>query len=719
MMAFWTTVVGASLLLGSAQAMTVEDMLAAPRRSTANVNPTGEWALFSSTKYNWTTHKSSTTWQLLDVTSGNVTEAPFESDVSEVVWVGSTNTSILYINGTNEEVPGGVTLYTADLGEESFSPTLVASLNAPFQGLKATKTESGSINFVVNALAYWKNGSAYNEELATVPLSSGQIYDANYIRHWDTYLTEQRYAVFGGSLTSGYGGYSLEGEPKNLLWGIKDFLTRPETPVQPFGDAGDYDISPDGSKVAFLTKAPELPKANYTASYIYVVPIDGSEAPVAINGPGSSGPETAQGASASPRWSPDSKKLAYAQQDNVSYESDRFKLYVATLDGNGATITGVAEDWDSSPSGVLWSLDGQDLWVTSELHASVRLWIIPHDADASFKPSNITSPNTTLADFALLPSGNALISAASSWTSRIFYTQGPSTPATTLFSAHLVDSELSTVSPSRVSNFWYTGGDGDQIQTFVYYPANFSASEKYPVIMIVHGGPQSTQGDSWSTRWNLQLWAEQGFVVVVPQFTGSPSYGQAFTDKIWNNWGGTPYRDLEKLFEYLETNVSFVDTDRAVAAGASFGAFMMNWIQGHALGRKFKALVSHDGKINQFGAYATDELFFIQHDQNGTIWDNRENYAIWDPLSHAKNFSTPHFIAHNDLDYRVVIAEGYQFFNVLQGLGVPSRFLHFPDEGHWVVNRENSVVWHKYIFNWLKYWAGVEKELIQEGVIKQ
>ena len=440
--------------------------------------------------------------------------------------------------------------------------------------MKAAKTESGSINFVVNALAYWNNGSAYNEELVTVPLSSGQIYDANYIRHWDTYLTEQRYAVFGGSLTSGDDGYSLEGEPKNLLWGIKDFLTKPETPVQPFGDSGDYDISPDGSTVAFLTKAPELPKANYTASYIYVVPIDGSTAPVAVNGPGSSGPETARGASASPRWSPDSKKLAYAQQDSVSYESDRFKLYVATLDGNSTTVASVAEDWDSSPAVGLWSLDGDNLWVTSEIHASVRLFAVPCNAPASFVPANITGPNTTLTDFGLLPSGDVLVSAASSWTSRIIYTTGANSTVNTLFSAHLVDPELSTLSPDRVSNFWYTGGDGDLIQSFMYYPSNFSTDEIYPLLMIVHGGPQSSQGDSWSTRWNLQLWAEQGFVVVVPQFTGTPSYGQAFVDKITNNWGGSPYRDLEALFEYVEANVSFVNTDRAVAAGASFGAFM-------------------------------------------------------------------------------------------------------------------------------------------------
>lgn len=427
---------------------------------------------------------------------------------------------------------------------------------------------------MVNTLAYGNNGSAYNPELASAPLSSGQIYDANFIRHWDTYVTAERYAVFGGVLSSGYGGYSFDGEMKNLLRGINASVTRPESPVQVFGDQGDYDISPDGSTVAFLTKAPELPKANYTASYIYIVPHDGSKAPVPVNGPGSSAPKTAQGASEAPRWSPDSKKLAYAQQDGIAYESDRFKLYVATIDGLDSKVSSVAENWDSSPSNLQWSHDSADLWVASELHASTRLYIVPHDADADFTPKNITGPSTNLADFAVLPSDAALVSASASWSSRIFYTQSATTSdPTILFTANEVDPELSGLHPNSTSNFWYTGGDGDPIQSFVYYPSNFTREQKWPMVMIVHGGPQSSQGDSWSTRWNVRLWAEQGFVVFVPQFTGTPSYGQAFTDKITNNWAGTPQRDLEKLMEHIEANVGYVDMDRAVAAGASFGAF--------------------------------------------------------------------------------------------------------------------------------------------------
>ncbi|KAI1170030.1 dipeptidyl-peptidase-like protein V precursor [Nemania sp. FL0916] len=704
-------------------------MLAAPRRSTANVNPSGKLALFTSTTYDWDAAKSSTTWQLLEVASGKIKEAPFGSDVSEVVWIGDTDTSILYINGTNDKVAGGVTLYTADLGAKKFSPTLVASLEAPFQGLKAVQTKSGDINFVVNTLARWNDGSAYNPELASTPLTSGTVYDNNYIRHWNVYITTERYAVFGGKLArgkkcasstaSGDKCLSLEGEVKNLLLGIDAPVTRPETPVQPFGDQGDYDLSPDGKTVAFLTKAPELAKANYTASYIYLVPHDGSQAPVRVNGPDTSAPGIAKGASGSPRWSPDGKKLAYIQQDGISYESDRYKLYVASVKGLESTVSSIAGNWDSSPSSLQWNLNGKDLWVASELHASTRIFVVPHDAKKSFVPKNFTGPETSLSDLAILPNGHALVSATASWTSSMFYTQSPGKEKKVIFSANEVDSELKGLKSDSLSNFWIENDDGDQIQTFVFHPADFDPQKKYPLAFIIHGGPQSTQGDAWSTRWNLRLWAEQGFVVTAVQFTGSPSYGQAFVDKIQNNWGGTPYTDLVKVFEHLKNNVPYIDTDRAIAAGASFGCYMTNWIQGHDLGREFKALVCHDGKVNQVAAYATDELWFIEHDSNGTIWNNRENYELWDPLTYAHNFKTPQFIVHSDGDYRVSISEGLQTFNILQRLGVPSRFLHFPDETHWVTDRQNSLLWHRSIFNWIRYWVGLDEELIQDGIVHQ
>ncbi|KAH8723749.1 Alpha/Beta hydrolase protein [Phaeosphaeriaceae sp. PMI808] len=726
-MAIKAIVLAVGLMLASSHAITTEGMLAAPRRSTGILNAKGDRALFSETKYNWTLAKSTTTWYFLDTETGNTTKAPFGSAVSGVVWVGDTDDSILYINSTNDKIPGGVTLYTADLSANSFAPKLVASLGAPFSGLKAAKTKTGSINFVVSCLAYGNNGTAYNPDLATKAKSLGQLYSSNMVRHWNYYITQERYSVFAGSLSGTNGSYIFNGQIKNLLSRMNYTVTRPESPVQgSSSDPGDYDLSPDGSTVAFRTKAPELSKANYTASYIYIVPHNGSQVAVPVNGPRTTAPKTAQGASGYPKWSHDSKMLAYGQQDGIDYESDRYKLYVADIDGLNSKVRTVAENWDSTPSGLAWSPDDADLWVISELHASNRLWLVPHNAATDFKPINFTGPDTVLSDFAILPDGSAFVSAASSWSSRIFYRQYPGQDKKILFTANEVDPELKGLGPNDVSSFWVKNDDGDMIQTFVFYPTGFDPKKKYPLAFIpeltpvsIHGGPQSSQGDNWSVRWNLRLWADQGFVVTTTQFTGTPSYSQAFTDKIQNNWGGTPYTDLVKVFNHLRDNVPYVDTKRAIAAGASFGCYMTNWIQGHALGREFKALVCHDGKVTQVGSYATDEIWFIQRDNNGTIWNNRKNYELWDPLIHAKNFNTPEFVIGNDLDFRVVISEPLQTFNVLQTMGVPSRFLHFPNEGHWVTNRDNSMLWHKSIFNWIRYWVGLEDELMTDGVITQ
>jgi len=213
--------------------------------------------------------------------------------------------------------------------------------------------------------------------------------------------------------------------------------------------------------------------------------------------------------------------------------------------------------------------------------------------------------------------------------------------------------------------------------------------------------------DSWSTRWNPAVFSEQGYVVIAPNPTGSTSYGQDFTDGIQNQWGGRPYEDLIKGFEYIKENLSYVDTDRAVALGASYGGYMINWIQGHDLGRKFKALVCHDGVFGMTNQMSSDEQYFPSHDLSGPIWAALENWERWDPSRHTGNWSTPQLVIHNELDYRLPISEGLAAFNVLQMKGVESRFLSFPDENHWVLKPENSLVWHTVVLNWINKFVGL------------
>ncbi|KAF1985225.1 hypothetical protein K402DRAFT_335047 [Aulographum hederae CBS 113979] len=699
----------APLVLG----ITPEQMLYAPRRSDAVPNPSGEWALFSSDEDR----------SLLNLATGEIKPINLStSDASEVLWLGPKSTSILYLNATNDDVPGGVTLWTSDVLALD-QKTKIASFDAPYSGLKAVVTDSGDIKFVVNCLA-WENGTAYNELTATTPASTGRLYSTIYVRHWSTYLTAQRYAAFAGTLTaqSNYSNstsYSLS-PLKNLLVGIEIPVTRPETPVQPFGDAGDYDISPDGSTVAFLSKAPELAKANYTASYIYLVPHDGSAVAAPINGPNSqSKPAAAKGASSSPRFSPDGKSIAYVQQDGIEYEADRNKLYVADLSGNSSTIKALLPDWDRSIDGMTWAKNGKTLYLSVGDRATSKLFNVPLDADSSFVPKNLTDASSSMASYYLLPDESVLVASSAIWSSRDFYLLGTNGTKTSLFKSNEVDEGLAGLGPHSVSEFWFTGSLGIELQSWIIKPSNFSPNKTYPLAFIVHGGPQGAHSNSWSTRWNFQTWADQGYVVIAPNPTGSTSFGQNLTDLIQNNWGSYPYEDLVLCWEYVAANLSsFIDVERGIEAGASYGGYMTNWIQGHDLGRKFKALVTHDGSTSTLAQLTSEELWFMQHDFNGTLWDDYANYERWDPIRHARNFSTPHFVVHNELDYRLPVGEGIMLFNVLQELGVPSRFLNFPDENHWVLKRENSLVWHNEIFNWINYYSGIS-DTLDDNAIKQ
>jgi dipeptidyl aminopeptidase/acylaminoacyl peptidase len=585
---------------------------------------------------------------------------------------------------------------------------LVASLDAPYNGLKVAKTSSGDLHFLVNSLAY-QNGSAYNPDLAEEARHSGRLYSNIYPRHWDTWLTKQRYAVFGGALVAD-SDYSLASSGlHNYLHGINFTLTRPESPVQPFGGNTDYDISPDGATITFLSKATHLNKADFTASYIYVGPFDGSELPAPINGVGSEAYEAGhQGASGSPTFSPDSSKIAYFQQDGDYYESDRSQLYVADVSGEGygTGLKALSAGFDRSVSSVHWAPKGDSIYVTAEDYAITRAFNIPLSADDSFVPENLTSV-TSVTDFTVLPDSSLFVSASSIWTSRDFYTLSANGTKKVLFSSAEVDEALAGLGPHSFSEIFYDGSLGveQKLHALVVKPSDFDENKKYPLAYIIHGGPQGSNGNVWSYRWNFQLWADQGYIVVAPNPTGSTGFGQYLTDAIQGNWGSYPYEDIVLAYEYAEKNLDFIDFENGIAAGASYGGFMTNWIQGHDLGRKFKALVTHDGISQTLSAYASEELWFIRHDFNGTIYDEGATYEEWNPMNFVNKWATPQFVIHNTLDYRLPESDGLQLFNILQSKGIPSRFLNFPDENHWVQNVENSLFWNTEIFNWINHWS--------------
>ena len=269
---------------------------------------------------------------------------------------------------------------------------------------------------------------------------------------------------------------------------------------------------------------------------------------------------------------------------------------------------------------------------------------------------------------------------------------------------HLNDPVLARVSMSPLESFWFDGANGDQVQGFLVKPPDFDANKKYPVKFLIHGGPQGAWGDDWSYRWNPELFAANGYVVIMINFHGSTGYGQRFIDAINGDWGGAPYEDLMKGLDYAEKTFPLIDKDRECAMGASYGGYATNWILGHTT--RFKCIVTHDGMFNLTSAWGTtEELWFNEWEFKGTPYTNRAMYDKWSPRMYATNFKTPTLVVHGQLDYRLDVSEGFQLFTTLQRQNIPSKMLYFPDEGHWVLKPQNSQLWYKTVNAWVDQWT--------------
>jgi len=270
---------------------------------------------------------------------------------------------------------------------------------------------------------------------------------------------------------------------------------------------------------------------------------------------------------------------------------------------------------------------------------------------------------------------------------------------------HMNDVLLSQIDMQPLESFTFKGANDEEVQGFKVKPPGFDPNKKYPLKFLIHGGPQGAWGDDWTYRWNAQLFAATGnYVVVMINFHGSTGYGQKFTDSISGDWGGKPFVDLMKGLDYVEKTYPSIDKNREAALGASYGGYMANWILGHT--NRFKCIVSHDGMFNTESAYGTtEELWFPEWEFKGTPWKSREVYRKFSPHLFADKFKTPTLVVHGQLDYRLDVSEGFQLFTTLQRLGIPSKMLYFPDEGHWVLKPQNSRLWYQTVNDWVDEWC--------------
>jgi dipeptidyl aminopeptidase/acylaminoacyl peptidase len=511
--------------------------------------------------------------------------------------------------------------------------------------------------------------------MAGVTPSTGKHYKdgVGFVRHWDAWETPGTHSrAFVFDLVNGKAakGRAVSG----ALIG--------DTPSKPMGGGEELAWSADSKSVYFALRIADRNEPRSTNLDIYQAPADGSSAPVNLTAAN-------QATDTLPAASPDGQWLAYAAMARPTYEADRQVLMLRNL-ATGATQA-LTQDWDRSVGSIAWAPDSKSVIVTAQdllEHPAFRVDV------RSSKVARITTRGNVFDPVPLANGGmvHALNSVTSPTDIIIRSAKGA---ARNLSNANAA--RLTTIAPVQYEQFSFAGAGGALVRGQVLYPQG--ATGQLPTLLLVHGGPQGSFYNSWSTRWNPMLFASAGYAVVTIDFHGSTGYGQAFTDSINQDWGGKPLEDLKLGMAAAAKSNTVVNPANACALGGSYGGYMMNWIAGNWPDR-FKCLVNHAGIFDlRAMAFTTEELWFDEWDQGGPWW-SRPNAEQWNPVNHAEKWQTPTLFIHGEKDYRVPYTQSIAGFTAAQRRGVPAELLMFPDENHWILKGKNNVQWYRAVFDW-------------------
>ncbi|OMH83465.1 Dipeptidyl-peptidase 5 [Zancudomyces culisetae] len=657
------------------QQFTPDHLVAVKRLDALAVSPDNKYAAYTQWMFNRTSNKVGRNIRLMslsgDYPASDLTTFAFGTSDTSPVWLDENTVAFTAVRGSPAS-----NIFTVSLTDKKISQVSNYTNSVSSLVYSAAAKRIAFISDVYKGLGVDESAEKAEEE-SNLPYS-GVVYDHLFVRHWDTYIGKTRAQLFTVPIDVVDGKYSVTGKPVNLVekydgaWGLE-----PNTVV----------FSPDGKNVAFDAKIPGREEAWSTKADIFVVPSDGSQAPVSLT------PQN-PGACSAPAYSPDGTRLAWLQMVTPGYESDRNRVMIYDTKAN--QVSELDMGWTYSPSSVAFSQDNKSLFHITNYSVD----------DALFKYDFDTRANTQLTQgssvymMSQISSNNVILFANSLSYPNTLFNLNISSKAMQKISTEN-DALLDPLYLSNAYTFKFKGSLDEDVEGMMMYPFGYDPTKKYPVAFLIHGGPQSSWVRGWSYRWNPNVHSNQGFFVVVINFHGSTGYGQAFVDSIARNWGSHPYFDLMKGLDYFLEQACGADQDRQVALGASYGGYMINWIHGHT--DRFKALVNHDGTFSTVSSYySTEELYFMEHDL-GTPWipEERAQMEQYNPEHYVTNWKTPTLVVHSELDYRLPITEGLSTFTALQRQGVPSKLLYFPDENHWVLQPFNSLKWHNEVIGWI------------------
>ena len=497
-----------------------------------------------------------------------------------------------------------------------------------------------------------------------------------FARHWKAWRDGKRQHLF---VVPAAGGPT-----RDLTPGDQD------SPAWRLLSPGDYAFAPDSRGVVYSSKL-QKGEAWSTNADLWLASVTGGKPQKLTANPADD---------ATPRFSPDGKRLAWRAQARAGYESDRFRLMV--MDWPKGKPREVAPGWDFNVADFAWSRDGQSLWIAAENGVHPALWEVP----AAGGEPRAMSGDWSVNDFDPAPGGGAIAALATSANAPELFKIGTGGLPQRL--THVNDDVMRGVELTRMEPIETQGADGQTIHGLLLKPYGLHLGGKYPLLVLVHGGPQGAWHDDFgSIRWSPQLYAARGYAVLMPNPRGSTGYGQTYEDGVNRDWGGKPFDDIMKLTD-AAAKLPWIDGSRSCALGASYGGFMINWIAGHT--DRFKCLVTHAGLFDQWGMYfETEELWFPEWEFGGTPWAAKDSYDKWSPSHYVDKFKTPTLVTHGELDFRVPYTQGLAMFTALQRRGIESQLLMFPDEGHFVAKPQNIEKWLGTIWEWVDGHLGMKR----------
>ncbi len=655
-----------SLVANELKPFDPESMWQMKRPGNPVVSPDGQWSVFGVTDYDIEESRGYTNLYLLHNHEGTLRQITFSGRDSGPAW--SPDSRKLAFVSRRHDGPGQIYVLDLSAGGEARKLT---DLPVGVYGLQWFP-DGQRIAFAANVLPEYGGDWDKQRELDKARSDSkvtAKVTENNMYRYWDRWLTDGHVSRL----------FTLDLESKEVTDLMPDHGNF-------FGLMGgvSYDISPDGQTIA-VSKNSTQPPYERTNHAIYLVPTDGSGQLTNIT------PDNPAN-DMNPVYSPDGRHILFGQQSIYHFYAD--KVVMSLYDTTDGSITRLTDHIDLSTEQWFWSENGRTIYFLAEDRAMKSLFSIPADGGLHTEVfRGGTNNGAALAGPRHILFNHHNLS-ASPEIYRIDLRRGDLTQMT-----GFNDEIVAGVKWGEIENVTYQGANGADVQMFINYPPDYDPDKKYPLVMMIHGGPHGIFGDSFHFRWNSQLFAAPGYIVAMPNFHGSTSFGQEFVQSIHGNHSELPFRDIMKAADYLIER-GLVDEDRMAATGGSYGGYMVSWIAGHT--DRFACLINHAGVYDLHLQFASDFSANRQYQYGGSPWENYDQMNAINPSQFAQNFSTPMLVIHGELDYRVPVAHGFMVYNIYKNMGLEARLVYYPDENHWILTPQNSLFWYEEFYGWLE-----------------